>query len=98
MNSAGADKSPDTHGNVPFYRWTVARRMGSYRAVCDTCGDELVTESVTDARQYTRAHRGRGHRAAVYEQSVVDSTEQSGPAGANGTTADGETLEGESGR
>lgn len=41
--------------------------MGVYHSVCRTCEDELVTTSVTDARQYTRAHRERGHDATVSE-------------------------------
>ncbi len=37
--------------------------MGMYHSVCRTCTEELVTDSVTDARQHTRAHQERGHDA-----------------------------------
>lgn len=37
--------------------------MGVYLSVCRTCPDELLTESVTDARQHTREHVQRGHDA-----------------------------------
>lgn len=37
--------------------------MGVYLSVCRTCPDELLTESVTDARQHTREHAQQGHDA-----------------------------------
>lgn len=45
--------------------------MGVYHSVCRTCADELLTESVTDARQHTRAHLERGHHASYRELSLA---------------------------
>lgn len=45
--------------------------MGVYHSVCRTCVDELLTTSVTDARQHTREHLERGHEASYRELSLA---------------------------
>lgn len=44
--------------------------MGLYHSVCRTCTEELITDSVTDARQHTRAHQERGHAAEFVDITV----------------------------
>lgn len=46
--------------------------MGMYHSVCRTCTEELVTDSVTDARQHTRAHQERGHEAEFIDIAYVE--------------------------
>lgn len=45
--------------------------MGVYHSVCRSCADELLTASVTDARQHTREHLDRGHHASYRELSLA---------------------------
>lgn len=46
--------------------------MGKYHSVCRTCREELVTDSVTDARQHTREHREQGHEAEFVDTAMED--------------------------
>lgn len=49
-----------------------ARAMGMYHSVCRTCTEELITDSVTDARQHTRAHQEQGHEAEFIDIAFAD--------------------------
>lgn len=44
--------------------------MGKYHSVCRTCTEELVTDSVTDARQHTRSHQEQGHDAEFVDVAL----------------------------
>lgn len=48
--------------------------MGMYHSVCRTCTEELITDSVTDARQHTRAHQEQGHDAEFIDIAFARNT------------------------
>lgn len=64
--------------------------MGVYHSVCRSCADEVLTASVTDARQHTRRHLDRGHDAVYRELTLAAFTsEESGDEAVTDSRSEG---------